>query len=193
MGMSTMSTMNDVTIFPWILGDISISRAVMDRVFEEARRAYKNDEESCGLLAGPAAQPLVVDTVVPMENRANKLHKLDPETYPRTGRMYFDIDPMKFDREMKTRANENAPAKILYHSHLDVGAYFSETDATAATMGGDAPAYPLAYLVTSVRKPTSADGEPVVDDAKLFIWDAAAKKFVESKLNILGDRVGETE
>ena len=28
---------------------------------------------------------------------------------------------------------------MLYHSHLDVGAYFSETDASAATMGGEAP------------------------------------------------------
>jgi proteasome lid subunit RPN8/RPN11 len=188
--MRTLPTMDDVTVFPWISGGISISRAVMDRVVEEAKTAYKNDEESCGLLAGPATKPLLVDTVVPMENRANKLHALDPETYPRTGRMYFDIDPMKFDREMKTRAQGGAPAKILYHSHLDVGAYFSETDATAATMGGDAPAYPLAYLVTSVRKPAQENGEPVVDDAKLFIWDAASKKFVESKLTVLGDGPG---
>jgi proteasome lid subunit RPN8/RPN11 len=196
--MRTMSTRDDVSVFPWILGNISISRAVMDRVFEEARRAYKNDEESCGLIAGPASKPFVVDTVVPMENRANKLHKLDPETYPRTGRMYFDIDPLKFDREIKTRAANEAPAKILYHSHLDVGAYFSETDATAATMGGDVPLYPLAYLVLSVRKPEAENGEPVVDDAKLFVWDAGARKFVESKLIILGDeglgdRGGETE
>ena len=35
-----------------------------------------------------------------MENRANKLHKLDPVTYPRTGRMYFDLDPLKFERRM---------------------------------------------------------------------------------------------
>lgn len=185
--MRTLPTMDDVTVFPWILGDISISRAVMDRVVEEAKKSYKNDEESCGLLAGPATNARFVDTIVPMENRANKLHKFDPETYPRTGRMYFDIDPMKFDREVKTRAGNGAPAKILYHSHLDVGAYFSETDATAATMGGDAPAYPLAYLVTSVRKPAQEGGEPIVDDAKLFIWDAAEKKFVETKMTIVGE------
>ena len=195
--MNTMPTMDDVTVFPWILGDISISRALMDRVCEEARKSYRNDEEACGLLAGPASKPLEVDTLVPMENRANKLHKFDPETYPRTGRMYFDIDPLKFGREMRSRAEAGAPAKILYHSHLDVGAYFSETDATAATMGGDSPAFPLAYLVTSVRAPKEVGGEPVVDDTKLFIWDAAAKKFVESNLTILddraGDRIGEPE
>ena len=65
--------------------------------------------------------------------------------------------------------------KVLYHSHLDVGAYFSETDAQAATMGGDVPAYDLAYLVTSVRA-------GVVDDRKLFVWDAERKSFVEAAL-----------
>ena len=69
------------------------------------------------------------------------------------------------------------PVKVLYHSHLDVGAYFSETDAQAATMGGDAPTYDLAYLVTSVR-------EGKVDDRKLFVWDPVARGFVETELTI---------
>jgi len=59
------------------------------------------------------------------------------------------------------------PTPLLYWSlsHLDVGAYFSETDAAAATMGGDKPSYEgLRYLVTSVR-------QGVVDDHKLFAWD----------------------
>ena len=110
-----------------------------------------------------------------MENRANKLHRLDPETYPRTGRMYFDIDPLKFGRAVTQGDASGRPVKVLYHSHLDVGAYFSETDAAAATMGGDSPAYDLAYLVTSVRA-------GVVDDRKLFVWDDAARRFVESDL-----------
>jgi proteasome lid subunit RPN8/RPN11 len=111
-----------------------------------------------------------------MENRANKLHRLDPETYPRTGRMYFDIDPMKFERAVREGQTNGRPVKVLYHSHLDVGAYFSPTDAEAATMGGDAPAYDLAYLVTSVRS-------GVVDDRKLFIWAESSRTFVETKLS----------
>ena len=67
--------------------------------------------------------------------------------------------------------------KILYHSHLDVGAYFSETDASAATMGGSEPAYDLAYLVTSVRS-----GK--VDDHRLFVWDQATRAFVETSLSV---------
>jgi proteasome lid subunit RPN8/RPN11 len=171
--------MRDVVKHPWALGNLVIPRAVLYMVFVAARAAYARDEESCGFLVGPASDPQGIDGAVPMENRANKLHKLDPETYPRTGRMYFDIDPLKFEKEIKARAAAGAPVKVLYHSHLDVGAYFSETDASAATMGGPDPAYDLAYLVTSVR-----NGE--VDDHKLFVWDPSARKFVETSLAIRG-------
>ncbi len=69
--------------------------------------------------------------------------------------------------------------KVLYHSHLDVGAYFSDTDAAAAKMGGEEPAYDLAYLVTSVK----AGG---VDDHKLFVWRPDVRAFAESELRVDG-------
>lgn len=170
--------MSDDQKHPWKNGDLRIARAVIDRVDDEARAAFGRDEESCGLLLGPEADPLLVDEVVPMENRANKLHRLDPETYPRTGRMYFDIDPLKFGRAVTAGESNGRPVKVLYHSHLDVGAYFSETDANAATMGGDRPSFDLAYLVTSVRA-------GVVDDRKLFVWSSAEARFVEAPFTIL--------
>ena len=167
----------DVEKHPWVRGGITIAREIAERVDAEARAAFDRDEESCGLLLGPSAEPLLVDAIVPMENRANKLHKLDPSSYPRTGRMYFDIDPLKFERTVREGEGSGRPVKVLYHSHLDVGAYFSETDAQAATMGGDAPSYDLAYLVTSVRA-------GVVDDRKLFVWDPARKSYIEAPLQI---------
>ena len=173
--------MRDAAKHPWVHGRLRIARSVLERVFEEARLGYARDEESCGFLVGPAAEPLFVDGLVPMENRASKLHALDPESYPRTGRTYFDLDPMSFDREVKAREARGQPVKVLYHSHLDVGAYFSETDAAAATAGGDEPAYDLGYLVTSVRSGT-------VDDHKLFVWDSAARAFVPSPMTVLEER-----
>lgn len=175
--------MSDEKKHPWIRGGLRIPRSAIEKIDEEARAAFGRDEESCGLLLGPASEAgqddaLLADEVVPMENRANKLHRLDPETYPRTGRMYFDIDPLKFERAVTNGERSGRPVKVLYHSHLDVGAYFSETDAQAATMGGEAPTYDLAYLVTSVR-------QGIVDDRKLFIWDEEAKKFVETSLEIV--------
>lgn len=168
----------DAVKHPWIRGGVRIPSAIVEKIDDEARRAAtERDEESCGFLVGPAGDALLVDGIVPMENRANKLHRLDPETYPRTGRMYFDIDPLKFERAVREGEASGRPVKVLYHSHLDVGAYFSETDAQAATAGGEEPTYDLAYLVTSVRA-------GVVDERKLFVWDAGGKRFVEAPLAV---------
>lgn len=162
---------------PWVLGDLTILRTAMDLVEAEAQRAFERDEECCGLLTGPAAEPRLVDAVKPMKNRAADLHRLDPETYPRTARQYFDLDPLAFERAVREGESAQRPVKVLYHSHLDVGAYFSDTDAEAAKMGGDAPAYDLCYLVLSVRA-------GVVDDHKLFVWNPARRAFVETSLTI---------
>jgi proteasome lid subunit RPN8/RPN11 len=164
---------------PWALGDLVVPRDVLDKVFDEARAAYQRDEESCGFLVGPAADVRRLDGIVPMKNRANALHALDPETYPRTGRMYFDIDSMKFEAAIRRGDSEGRPVKVLYHSHLDAGAYFSATDAEVAKMGAGEPPWDLAYLVTSVRS-----GQ--VDDHKLFVWEDASGSFVESLLTIEG-------
>ncbi|HSY21580.1 MAG TPA: Mov34/MPN/PAD-1 family protein [Polyangiaceae bacterium] len=172
--------MRDVQKHPWVLGNLIIVRSVLDKVDDEARQAYGRDEESCGFLVGPAAEGRRIDGIVPMFNRANKLHALDPEAYPRTGRMYFDIDSMKFEGAIRRGETEGRPVKVLYHSHLDAGAYFSPTDAEVAKMGQGEPPWDLAYLVASVRA-------HVVDDRKLFIWDPDAKQFVESPLEVVDE------
>jgi proteasome lid subunit RPN8/RPN11 len=159
--------------YPWTHGHLRIARSALVRVDEDALAAYARDEESCGVMTGPASEPLLVDEALPMLNRATKLHQLDPEAYPRTGRTSFDIDPLMFERALRAGETNGRPVKVLFHSHLEVGAYFSETDEAAATLGGTAPAYPLAYLVTSVR-------QGKVDDRKLFVWDGSA--FVEAPM-----------
>lgn len=171
--------MRDETKHAWVTGDLVIARALLAEVDEEARRSYARDEESCGFLVGPASQPRALDGIVPMINRANALHRLDPEQYPRTGRTYFDIDSMKFEAAIRRGEGEGRPVKVLYHSHLDVGAYFSPTDAEVAKMGQGEPPWDLAYLVTSVRRGT-------VDDRKLFVWEPSSGTFVESRLEVEG-------
>ncbi len=162
---------------PWVAGKLVIARSILDRVDDEARRAYASEEESCGFLVGPVSDGPRLDGIVPMVNRANALHRLDPETYPRTARTYFDIDSMKFEGAIARGEAAGRPVKVLYHSHLDAGAYFSPTDAEVAKMGQGEPPWDLAYLVTSVR----ASG---VDDRKLFVWEPASRSFVESRLDI---------
>ncbi|GAC1352622.1 MAG: hypothetical protein NVSMB1_17330 [Polyangiales bacterium] len=55
------------------------------------------------------------------------------------------IDPLKFARAISKGESDGRPVKVLYHSHLDCGAYFSDTDAAVALAGGDAPSYDLAF------------------------------------------------
>jgi proteasome lid subunit RPN8/RPN11 len=173
--------MRDLKKHPWAAGNLVVPRSVVDQVDEEARKSYAKDEESCGFLVGPAGpgtDARRVDAIAPMVNRANALHELDPEQYPRTGRTYFDIDSMKFEGAIRRGEAAGRPVKVLYHSHLDVGAYFSPTDAEVAKMGQGEPPWDLAYLVTSVR-----GGR--VDDRKLFVWDPEGHSFVESPLEIV--------
>jgi proteasome lid subunit RPN8/RPN11 len=153
---------------------VKIPAAVLSEVERAGREAYGRDEEACGFLEGPAGEPLLVDRAVELENLANKYHKVDPEGHPRTGREYFKINSLKFERAISEGREGARPVKVFFHSHLDCGAYFSKEDAASMRMGGDGdPTYELAYLVTAVD-------QGKVTAHKLFVWDAAQRDFVEA-------------
>lgn len=164
--------------FPWTAGGLTITRAALRAVEQDALAGYARGEEACGYLAGPASEPLLCDEHVRMENRANELHEKFPDEFPRTGRTFFYFNSLQLDRAVERGAAAGRPVKVFYHSHLDVGAYFSETDAAAMTAMGGAPTWPVAYLVTSVRG-------GAVDDHKLFVWDGAG--FVASTFSIINE------
>ena len=124
---------DDAAQFPWTLGGVAFTEAVMAAIDADAQRGLAADEECCGLVTGPASDPLAADAILVFENRANKLHAVDPETFTRTGREYCDMHPLKFARALDEGPKNGAPVKVLYHSHIDCGAYFSPTDAAAAT------------------------------------------------------------
>jgi proteasome lid subunit RPN8/RPN11 len=159
---------------PWILGNVNISAAAFTVIERAAREAYARDEEACGYIEGPLSDALLADRAVELENLANKYHRVDPENHPRTGREYFKINALKFERAIRDGESAGRPVKVFFHSHLDCGAYFSAEDAASMTMGGTGePSFELAYLVTAVDK-----GE--VTAHKLFVWNGAARGFVEA-------------
>ncbi len=163
----------------WTNGNLQISRKALDLVEQAGVAAYGRDEEACGFLTGPQSEALLCDEAVELENLANKYHQIDPEGHPRTGREYFKINSLKFEKTISKGASEGKPVKVFFHSHLDCGAYFSQEDAASMTNGGTGdPAYDLAYLVTAVDK-----GE--VTAHKLFIWDSPSQAFVESPFRIV--------
>ena len=158
----------------WIEGGVRITRAAMDVIENAARAAYARNEEACGYVAGPAADVLLGDQAVELENLANKYHQVDPVGHPRTGHDYFKINALKFERALAEGDRVGRPIKVFFHSHLDCGAYFSEEDAASMTMGdGSQPSYELCYLVTAVDK-----GQ--VTRHRLFVWEDQTKSFVEA-------------
>lgn len=168
-----------MTNTPWIEGGLKIPLSVLSVVERAGVEAYARDEEACGYITGPAADGLLADQAVELENLANKYHKVDPEGHPRTGREYFKINSLKFERAISEGVAGERPVKVFFHSHLDCGAYFSTEDAASMTMGNTGgPSYQLAYLVTAVD-------QGKVTDHRLFIWDLTTKAFVEAPFSKL--------
>jgi proteasome lid subunit RPN8/RPN11 len=182
----------DLNEHPWARDGVRIPKTLLDEIEAASREAYagglpKGDgfegEEACGVLYGPAGD-LACDAHERLPNLANKYHAMDPESYPRTGRMYFLVDPLKFSRKVREGEAQGRPMKVLWHSHLDCGSYFSDTDAQTALAGGDEPSYDLAFLVVSVRGDGKGGGAHV-DDRRLFVWNAGTKSFDQAPLEIL--------
>jgi len=168
-----------MSLTEWIRGGVKIPASALREIERAGVAAYARDEEACGYITGPASDPLLADTAVELENLANKYHHVDPEGHPRTGREYFKINSLKFERAIAEGVQNGRPVKVFFHSHLDCGSYFSAEDAASMTMGNaGGPSYQLCYLVTAVDK-----GE--VTAHRLFIWDNSSSSFVEAPFSKL--------
>src|SRR5262245_22303697 len=123
-------------------------------------------DESCGVIGARDEERRLLRC----RNVQNQLHSLDPERNPRTPRTAYHIDPQDLLRIGRLESDGFRVA-VIYHSHVDAGAYFSETDRRQALMAGE-PTYPgTIYLVTSV-----AQGRAETTTA--FEWDETRRDFL---------------
>ena len=159
---------------PWVRGELDIDASVMDEVERHAVESYPS--ESCGFIFGPADPPTRLDAAQREINEADKYHELDPETFPRTSRTYFKINELRAARTFEQGQAEGRPVKVIYHSHCDVGAYFSEEDAATFSRGGQLM-WPCAYLVVSVV-------EGRIAERRLWVHVPGTNDFRESTLTI---------
>jgi proteasome lid subunit RPN8/RPN11 len=158
----------------WIRGDLVIERSVLDAIQAHALESYPS--ESCGFVAGPLGEPQLLTSSARQENEADKFHKLDPVTFPRTSRTYFKINELKAARASEAGEQSGAPIKVIYHSHCDAGAYFSAED--AATFASDGQLmWPCAFIVVSVR-------EGKLQETRLWIHVPGTDEFREYTLTV---------
>jgi len=149
---------------------LPLPRETMTELYAHAEKTYPN--ECCGILLGDK-HGRQCTKMRPCTNVYDEYHAREPERYPRTSKTAYLIDPrelLALQKEMRASGDE---MKVIYHSHVDVDAYFSEEDKRIST-SGDQPVFPdVAYLVISCRK-GHADG------GALFVWDEQRKDFSET-------------
>jgi proteasome lid subunit RPN8/RPN11 len=144
-----------------------MTSAALREIYAHATREYPF--ECCGIVFGAKTAP-TADHVRVCRNIQNDLHAQDPATHTRDARTAYNLDAGDLFALQKSLRGDQ-PAKIVYHSHVEVGAYFSDTDQAAARFD-DEPTYPVEYVVIDASK-TGARG------AAQFAWDPAARSYVE--------------
>lgn len=108
---------------------LSIPGSRLKEVYAHCEAAYP--EEGCGVLAGPETEAAVT-IAYPCLNIQNRLHAEDPEAHPRDARTAYRIDPADLFRITRELRESNGAFKAIFHSHADVGAYFSDEDQAQA-------------------------------------------------------------
>jgi [CysO sulfur-carrier protein]-S-L-cysteine hydrolase len=130
----------------------------------------KYPEEGCGLVFEETDGSFRVH---PMANVYDKYHSRDPATYPRNNRTAYLFSPMEFQRLSEAADERKARLACIFHSHCDVGAYFSAEDKAMAAPDGQPLLPGTAYLVVAVDAGRTTK-------AVLFRWRSG--EFVEEPL-----------
>ena len=145
---------------------VIIPRPLLEQVYQEARRAFP--AECCGWLAGPrnGGAAAAIRPCVNMQDSGGQ-HPTAADRTAETAYVLSVPDLLALDRELDTAV----PPLVIYHSHPNGRAYFSDTDRAVAAWG-DGPAYPVQQLVVGI------DRQRIVESA-LFAWSDADGGFVE--------------
>jgi proteasome lid subunit RPN8/RPN11 len=139
-----------------------------------AHAAADYPAECCGVLLTRVGTP-PERLLIPCRNIQDELHARDPVKHPRDSRTAYFIDPKDL-LAIGRREAQGFSVAVIYHSHVDAGAYFSATDKQNALIN-EAPAYPGAvYVVVAVA-------QGAVVEARAFTWDHEARDFVAAGLD----------
>jgi proteasome lid subunit RPN8/RPN11 len=145
---------------------VEITQDVWSEISRHAQETFP--EECCGVILSSAE----TDGAHPLKNIQNKLHALDPQTYPRTAAIAYAMDPLELEAVLEQAQAKGQTLKAFYHSHPDHDAYFSDEDKAFAKPFGE-PTYPDAVqIVISIYN-------RAVKVIRAFAWSDDMNDFVE--------------
>jgi proteasome lid subunit RPN8/RPN11 len=128
------------------------------------------DREACGFVVRREGAL----HVVAIANVADRYHAADPAAFPRTSRDSYLMDPKEQLRVLRDLEAWGGEIVAVWHSHVEVGAYFSEKDRADALVDGVQTVPGADYLVLGVRRGR-------VTEVRRYRLDGGA--FVESGLD----------
>lgn len=144
-------------------------------IYEAAIAHVKREpsRESCGLILSDREGKLT--RLIICNNLQDERHQEDPLLYPRDSKTAYFIDPKQLLEIQKEMRETDEKIAIIYHSHINAEAYFSEEDYRQAVFKEEV-LYPNAkYLIFSV-----IEGE--VAESALYSWNHENRQF-EQELN----------
>ena len=150
-----------------------IQASALAIVYEHAIQCYPR--ECCGFI-------LASGGVYKATNQQDRLHDREPRSVSRNARTGFSFSPKDLLALNRGLSTEDPPV-IIYHSHPDVGAYFSDSDAAGALYGRRL-VYNVDFLVIDVRNDgakgqnyfaTMAKGSTVWSESLEDLRDAATQ------------------
>ncbi|MDB4957641.1 MAG: hypothetical protein JWO36_5210 [Myxococcales bacterium] len=135
-------------------------------IYEHARAAFP--AECCGYLVSERDRPDHGHRVIRCTNaQASGMNPAAPDRSKETGFVIAGTELFAFAKSF----DGPSPARVVYHSHTNGRAYFSEVDRAVAIAAGR-PTYPVEHLVVGL----TAGG---VTEAAQFAWSDEAGEFVE--------------
>jgi glutamate-1-semialdehyde 2,1-aminomutase len=142
---------------------VVVTAGELAEIKRHAVREYPN--ECCGVVVVRGDER----RLVACRNIQDEKHAADPARFSRDARTAYFMDPADLARVHRLE-REGFHLAVVYHSHPNAGAYFSETDRQQALMDGE-PTYPeVTYLVVSVVG-------AAVEAAAAYRWNGDTRRF----------------
>jgi drug/metabolite transporter (DMT)-like permease/proteasome lid subunit RPN8/RPN11 len=155
-----------VAVPPAVGDDNHPSDEALAEIYRHARETYP--AEACGFIRASGVQRCV--------NVIDELARDRPADFTRSARTGYALG-MADLRKLADSFDGDDPVRIIYHSHPDVGAYFSDEDHRHAVIEGQ-PMYPVRHLVVD----TTRDG---ARGARLFEFSEQEGRYLEGA--VFGD------